>query len=126
VGMGWRKGLRHGGRGRETHGRGHVHDGGREREVREEEGADGWGPRAERTRERAVSADRSGPPGNKSEQARTDRRRQVGPTDSEREREERAWARAGTDRRGLPIKRGGRVGLGLMGWFGPKCGFLFS
>jgi hypothetical protein len=107
VGMGWRKGLRHGGRGRETHGRGHVHDGGREREVREEEGADGWGPRAARTRERVVSAE-------------------VGPTDSEREREERAWARAGTDRRGLPIKRGGRVGLGLMGWFGPKCGFLFS
>jgi hypothetical protein len=52
VGVGCRKGLRREGRGRETRGRGRVHDGGRRREVREEEGANGWGPRAERENSR--------------------------------------------------------------------------
>jgi hypothetical protein len=48
VGVGCRKGLRRGGRGRETHCHGLIHDGGSGREIREEEGADRWGPRAER------------------------------------------------------------------------------
>jgi hypothetical protein len=94
VGVGYRKGLRRGGLGREMRGRGCVHHGGRGREVREEEGADGWGPWAERerTRERAVSAGRKGPPDSRRERARerTDRRRQVGPTRQRaRERETR-------------------------------------
>jgi hypothetical protein len=55
-------------------------------------GPDGWGPRAsERGRARA----------------RGDRRRQIGPTGNEREREggrKRTWARAGADRRGPPVR----------------------
>jgi hypothetical protein len=52
VGVGCRKGLRRGGRGRETHCHGLIHDGGSGREIREEEGADRWGPRAERENSR--------------------------------------------------------------------------
>jgi hypothetical protein len=36
---------------------------------------------------------------------------------SKREREKRAWARAGADRRGPPVKGGGRAGLGRNGVF---------
>jgi hypothetical protein len=36
VGMSYEKGLRRGGRGQKTHGRGRVHDGERRREVRDE------------------------------------------------------------------------------------------
>jgi hypothetical protein len=44
VGAGSRKGLGHVGRGRETCGRGRVHDGERGREVREQVVADRRGP----------------------------------------------------------------------------------
>jgi hypothetical protein len=40
------------GHGRVTRGRGRVHDGRRGREVREEEGANGWGPWVERENSR--------------------------------------------------------------------------
>jgi hypothetical protein len=75
----------------------------------------------ERTPERAVSADRSGPPGSGTERARarTDRHRQVGPTGQRaRERRKRAWARAGAERRGPPVRGGERARQ--LGWFGPK------
>jgi hypothetical protein len=63
--------------------RGHVHGGACEREVRETEGADGWGLWAsKRVCERAVNDDGVGPPdrGRKWARKRGGWRRQVGPT----------------------------------------------
>jgi hypothetical protein len=81
----------------------------------------------ERTRERAVSADRWGPPGSGRE--RLGRRRGWIGADrsaplaaSEREKEESVGA--GWHRQaGSTCQGGGRAGLGLMGWFWAEMGF---
>jgi hypothetical protein len=128
--MGCRKGLRRGGRGREMRGRGHVHDGGHGREVREEEGADGWGPREERELANRRSALTGGVLRAAGENGRgrgrigADRSAPLAASEREREGRERG--------RGLALKGGVRLsgaagaGLGLMGWFGPKWFFPFS
>jgi hypothetical protein len=84
VGAGSRKGLGCVGRGRETCGRGRVHDREHGQEVRE--GSSGWqagfaGQRGQAS-ERAFDADREVPPSGERERARAwmDRRRQTGPT----------------------------------------------
>jgi hypothetical protein len=52
------------------------------------------------------------------------------PLGSKREREERAWARAGVDKRGPPVRgrraRARGAQMGQAGLAGPKLGFLFS
>jgi hypothetical protein len=114
------KGLMRGGRGWEMRGRGHVHDGGHGREDREEEGADGWGPLAERERELANG--RSALIGGVYQAARENGRgsgrigadRSAPLAASERERERKGRER----RRGLTPKGGVRLSeaVGARAW----------
>jgi hypothetical protein len=118
VGVGCRKGLRRGGRGRETRGRGRVHDGGCGWEVREEEGADGWGPWAKRELANGRSALTGGVHRAAGENGAGADADGLAPTgrphwQRARERRKRAWARAGADRRGPPVRGSGRAGLVL-------------
>jgi hypothetical protein len=98
--------------GRRTRGRGHVHGGGRGREVRD--GLTGGGCGAER--ERASACEKK-------------RRRQVGPTEQREGERERRGARAGANRRGPQVRdrgcAGARAVLGLMGQLGLNWLFHF-